>query len=1473
MSGPADDEILEFLGDAGKRPEALDASPGLFGGFGGGAAQGAARGLAAGYYMLGAAGAVAEDAVRGGTDATDWHFRNMESALDYWTPDPVTTGAAGQVTGSLLAQVTPLLLSRGNPSMAAFGTTVAATSETGFDLVRKGVPADTALGVTATLGAANLLGFKIPSVGSNLFTRVATGATGNAALELPTSYVVGDTLAGAGFDELAQQYGLTPESGALAIGMGAAFGAFDHVTAPKVTRPQRDALLVANNAEHLAAGTLPGEPRDAAAAMNHQAAAELALRQLLADEPVDVAGKVELEQFALRPELRPDVEIENYDAFRVALESGGVADAAAPTSGAFGVDQFIPSTWRAVVARAQPAWAQGLSDAELLAARGDPEKSAEMERVLRRENAATLERAGVPVDALNLYAAHHFGGAKGVAFARAADDTPMAEILTPAQMKANPYLEGKTKGQAIENWRARARRAGVMLADELDAPNFGLPEAPRTIDDADPFWQAIPVGERGPDTGKIDTPEREAMRDGWVAEHFVDAQARVLGDGERPIAYVMGGGGASGKGTILKALQAAGAVPHRGPVHIDPDAIKTGEGGLSGIPEYRQMLERGDGRAAAVVHEESSAVAQRVREQAVAGRYDLILDRTLGDPVKGARELQALRDAGYEVRLFGVTIDPATAVQRAVKRAQRSGRFVPLGELLKAHKGFAGAFEDYARQVDEAYLYDNSGEAPTLLAESPGGKRALQVVDPDGYNQLATRRSINEAATSYRSLQAAAAGPGQPARADDPGSLAEGDQGPGSRADRGGGQERPRAGDRGARAAQGDDRLDPAEFPAQGADSTVVTERGLQLRVRWAVVDVADLVTSHDDALNPNPEFPAELQPRDRARAASEQQIARIANAINPELLAESPKAADGAPIVGRDKVVESGNARTIALRRAYGNGKADDYRAFVVAEAERFGLDPAELEGIAQPALVRVALDEYDRAEFARQANESTVAVMSVTEQAMADARRLPDMGNLATGDDGTINMRASAQFVAGFLRDVVGPNERGSMSTADGQLSQQGQSRIRNAVFARAYGDADLVAAMAEATDSNVKNVLAGMLRAAPAIARLREMIAEGGRYGPDVTPDLVAAARKFAQLRSEGMTVEQFEAQGDFFGGGGLTPRGREMLRVIGENARAPKRMAEFLQNYVTAVDALGDPRQADLMGGTGQDAAAAVSTASAVTSAANDAPPPRQGAGLFNAAGRPTEAARAPKRVKAYHASRARFDAFDRGKAGTGSGLSNYGAGIYLVGDRAQGDSYRRGMGEGASLYEVEIPDADRLLDYAAPLAKQPRPILEALERDPFYRSLSADERTTLTGQGYYNALVPGSSVVAGDRAAAPALADEGAVSDYLAELGIVGATYARNQPALEAGEVQWRAMPEFVIFDPGAIERPKPIVTPENRAAYEAIAANPGLEVMGEDGTLRSAADFLAEAEAEAAQVAETERAIEAAANCFVRTAA
>lgn len=48
---------------------------------------------------------------------------------------------------------------------------------------------------------------------------------------------------------------------------------------------------------------------------------------------------------------------------------------------------------------------------------------------------------------------------------------------------------------------------------------------------------------------------------------------------------------------------------------------------------------------------------------------------------------------------------------------------------------------------------------------------------------------------------------------------------------------------------------------------------------------------------------------------------------------------------------------------------------------------------------------------------------------------------------------------------------------------------------------------------------------------------------------------------------------------------------------------------------------------------------------------------------------------------------------------------------------------------------------------------------------------------------------------------------------------------------------------------------------------------PGLQVMDENGVARPAREYLDTIEADAAQAAETVRGIEAAANCFMRTAA
>jgi hypothetical protein len=157
----------------------------------------------------------------------------------------------------------------------------------------------------------------------------------------------------------------------------------------------------------------------------------------------------------------------DFATYRRALESGGRADARNPESSATGADQFIESTWISMVDKTKPAWANGLSRAEVLALRTDPAKSAEMADALTQENAKTLQAAGQAISNENLYAAHHFGDRKGIAFAKASLDTPMEQILTPEQLAANGYLKGKTKAEAIANWN---RRAGATVGDAPAAP-------------------------------------------------------------------------------------------------------------------------------------------------------------------------------------------------------------------------------------------------------------------------------------------------------------------------------------------------------------------------------------------------------------------------------------------------------------------------------------------------------------------------------------------------------------------------------------------------------------------------------------------------------------------------------------------------------------------------------------------------------------------------------------------------------------------------------------------------------------------------------------------------------------------------------------------------------------------------------------------------------------------------------------------
>ncbi|MGB4215276.1 MAG: hypothetical protein WBK64_10625 [Dethiobacteria bacterium] len=76
------------------------------------------------------------------------------------------------------------------------------------------------------------------------------------------------------------------------------------------------------------------------------------------------------------------------------------------------------------------------------------------------------------------------------------------------------------------------------------------------------------------------------------------------------------------------------------------------------------------------------------------------------------------------------------------------------------------------------------------------------------------------------------------------------------------------------------------------------------MEIKHAVAEADDIIASHDTNLNVNPDYPPELQPRQREGAALEAQVRSIAGRMNPARLGENPMITDGATIVGPRKWV-----------------------------------------------------------------------------------------------------------------------------------------------------------------------------------------------------------------------------------------------------------------------------------------------------------------------------------------------------------------------------------------------------------------------------------------------------------------------------------------------------------------------------------------------------------------------------------------
>lgn len=172
---------------------------------------------------------------------------------------------------------------------------------------------------------------------------------------------------------------------------------------------------------------------------------------------------------------------------------------------------------------------------------------------------------------------------------------------------------------------------------------------------------------------KVHVPIIEKYRDKMVFE-------------EKPRAYLMLGGGGSGKGFFLDKMKETDSSLKDLPV-LDIDEIRVND-----LPDYKRVWEKEKTLAANYVQGESSYLGKEIEKIYVNQKSSFIRDAVFGNYEKLEKLVNDLEKQGYDIHLIGVATDFEVAKKRIQHRFETKGRYLDLVIAKEGHKGASDTF-------------------------------------------------------------------------------------------------------------------------------------------------------------------------------------------------------------------------------------------------------------------------------------------------------------------------------------------------------------------------------------------------------------------------------------------------------------------------------------------------------------------------------------------------------------------------------------------------------------------------------------------------------------------------------------------------------------------------------------------------------------------------------------------------------------
>ena len=240
----------------------------------------------------------------------------------------------------------------------------------------------------------------------------------------------------------------------------------------------------------------------------------------------------------------------------------------------------------------------------------------------------------------------------------------------------------------------------------------------------------------------------------------------------------------------------------------------------------------------------------------------------------------------------------------------------------------------------------------------------------------------------------------------------------------------------------------------------------------YELLEADDVRASHlpSRGFQKNPAYGLENERRYHDEPGSRAKVMENAAKLDPAFLMESVDANHGAPVIDQDNNVLGGNGRAMSIARAYESfpERGRQYREALKANADRLGIDPAQVDAMRSPVLVRrlergMKREERQRLVTAMNDDFKDAKEKRASGKSRGDrfGRRTLDM--LSAGLKNAESLReyfdtpASVAVVERMMEDgVIQRSERNALVGADGLLNPDGKKVVEEALrgrIARSY------------------------------------------------------------------------------------------------------------------------------------------------------------------------------------------------------------------------------------------------------------------------------------------------------------------------------------------------------------------------------------------------------------------------------------